>query len=127
VELCSVSPQTLCPAYRLAYTDPDFLLRDGLRPVRLQLGSLKPELILNEHRIAGTIVIFGSARIQEPKNANAQQVIAEAALKEIPDDFHLQGKSTRRVAWLRVQNITTKFARSPRLFRKATKRRASSA
>lgn len=30
------SPQTRSDAYRLAYTDKDFLLRDELRPVRLQ-------------------------------------------------------------------------------------------
>jgi hypothetical protein len=47
--LCSESLQTLSAAYRLAYTDRDFLLRHELRPVRLQLELLKPELILNEH------------------------------------------------------------------------------
>ena len=43
-ELCVESPQTLSPSYRLAYRDTDFLLRDELRPARLQLELLKPEL-----------------------------------------------------------------------------------
>ncbi|HSO71648.1 MAG TPA: lysine decarboxylase, partial [Thermodesulfobacteriota bacterium] len=55
-ELCPRSSQTISPAYRLAFRDHDFLLRDELRPVRLQLELLKPELILNEHRIEGLIV-----------------------------------------------------------------------
>ena len=47
-------------AYRLAFTDTDFLLREELRPVRMQLELLKPELVQQEHRIDSTIVIFGT-------------------------------------------------------------------
>ena len=50
-------------AYRLAFTDTEFLLRDELRPVRMQLELLKPEMVQAEQNIASTIVIFGSARI----------------------------------------------------------------
>ena len=50
-------------AYRLAFTDTEFLLREELRPVRLQLELLKPELVQQEHGVESTIVIFGSARI----------------------------------------------------------------
>src|SRR5207253_9279806 len=50
-------------AYRLAFTDTEFLLREELRPVRMQLELLKPEMIQNEQGIESTIVIFGSARI----------------------------------------------------------------
>ena len=53
-------------AYRLAFTDTEFLLRDELRPVRMQLELLKPELVQSEHGIRSTIVIFGSARIVPP-------------------------------------------------------------
>ncbi|MFN6977711.1 MAG: lysine decarboxylase, partial [Gemmobacter sp.] len=38
------TPQTRAPAYRLAFTDDDFLTREELRPVRLQLELLKPQL-----------------------------------------------------------------------------------
>ncbi len=56
-------------AYRLAFTDTEFLLREELRPVRMQLELLKPELVQSEHGIRSTIVIFGSARIQPPDAA----------------------------------------------------------
>ena len=56
-------------AYRLAFTDTDFLLREELRPVRMQLELLKPELVQQEHGIESTLVIFGSARIQSPEQA----------------------------------------------------------
>ena len=60
------TPQTESPTYRLAVDDPDFLLREELRPVRLQLELLKPELILGDHGIASTVVLFGGARLPEP-------------------------------------------------------------
>ena len=58
-------------SYRLAFADKDFLLRQELRPVRMQLELLKPELVQNEHGVESTIVIFGSARILD--GATAQQ------------------------------------------------------
>lgn len=61
-----VTPQTASPAYRLAFADEDFLCRDELRPVRLQLELLKPQLLLDEHRIESTVVLFGGARIPSP-------------------------------------------------------------
>jgi hypothetical protein len=64
-ELFIATPQTLSPSYRLAYMDHDFLLRDELRPVRLELELLKPEIIMREHGIESTIIVFGSARIPE--------------------------------------------------------------
>ncbi|QBF34037.1 LOG family protein [Thalassococcus sp. S3] len=61
-----LTPQTQSPAYRLAFADDDFLCRDELRPVRLQLELLKPEMLLDEHGIQSTIVLFGGARIPDP-------------------------------------------------------------
>jgi hypothetical protein len=49
-------------SYQLAFTDTPFLLREELRPVRMQLELLKPELVLSEEGIVATVVIFGSAR-----------------------------------------------------------------
>lgn len=60
------TPQTRAPSYRLAYDDTDFLCREDLRPVRLQLELLKAELALQEHNIRSTAVLFGGARIPEP-------------------------------------------------------------
>ena len=61
------TPQTRSPSYRLAFADEDFLVRDELRPVRLQLELLKPELAFQEENIEATIVVFGSARIPAPE------------------------------------------------------------
>ena len=65
------TPQTENPAYRLAFQDMDFLLREDLRPVRFQLELLKPQLILDEAKIGSTFVMYGSARIPEPAKAQA--------------------------------------------------------
>jgi uncharacterized protein (TIGR00730 family) len=65
------SPQTESEAYKLAFQDIDFLLREDLRPVRFQLELLKPELLMNEAKIGSTFVFYGSARIPEPSYADA--------------------------------------------------------
>ena len=65
------SPQTESAAYKLAFQDTDFLLREDLRPVRFQLELLKPELLINEAKIGSTFVFYGSARIPEPAEADA--------------------------------------------------------
>ena len=70
------SAQTEDPAYRLAFQDSEFLLREDLRPVRFQLELLKPELLLDEAGIASTFVFYGSARIPAPDRADA--VVLEA-------------------------------------------------
>jgi uncharacterized protein (TIGR00730 family) len=71
--------QTRSSAYRLAYDDPEFLWRDELRPVRLQLELLKPELLMTEYGIDSTIVLFGGARIPEParKDEARTETLAE--------------------------------------------------
>ncbi|HEY0414342.1 MAG TPA: TIGR00730 family Rossman fold protein [Allosphingosinicella sp.] len=73
----TAAPQTAHGAYKLAFQDMDFLLREDLRPVRFQLELLKPELLLDEAKIASTFVVYGSARIPEPAKADA--LVAAAA------------------------------------------------
>ena len=85
--------QSRSPSYRLAYDDPDFMMRDELRSVRLQLELLKPELTQLEHNIKATVVIFGSARILDIQDAKAALSTAEQALKAQPDNEELQQKS----------------------------------
>lgn len=63
------TPQTRAPAYRLAFADPDFMTREELRPVRLQLELLKPQMVLDERGITSTVVLFGGARILSPEQA----------------------------------------------------------
>src|SRR6185503_10435401 len=65
------TPQTESEAYKLAFQDSEFLLREDLRPVRFQLELLKPELLLNEANIGSTFVFYGSARIPAPDKADA--------------------------------------------------------
>ena len=74
------TPQTMHPAYRLAFRDSDFLLREELRPVRLQLELLKTEMLLEEARIGSTLVVYGSARIPRPEDA--ARLVADAATPE---------------------------------------------
>ena len=66
------TPQTAHPAYKLAFRDTEFLLREELRPVRFQLELLKPEMLLDEARVGSTIVMYGSARIPSPEQAQAR-------------------------------------------------------
>jgi hypothetical protein len=68
--------QTEDPAYRLAFQDDDFLLRDDLRSVRFQLEMLKPELLLAEAKIRSTFVFYGSARIPAPEEAAGRLALA---------------------------------------------------
>ena len=77
VESHAVStPQTRDPAYRLAYRDTDFLLRQELRPVRFQLELLKCEMLLEEAGIGSTLVCYGSARIPSPEMVETARAAA---------------------------------------------------
>ncbi len=78
--------QTRAPAYRLAFADPDFLCRDELRPVRLQLELLKPEMILNERGIQSTVVLFGGSRIPEPSQKETARTKTLADLSRYYDE-----------------------------------------
>ncbi|WP_374408242.1 TIGR00730 family Rossman fold protein [Hydrogenophaga sp.] len=58
-------------AYRLAFADPEFLLRRETRGIRFQLEMLKPDLAQQQLGIENTIVVFGSARFRERPEAEA--------------------------------------------------------
>ena len=78
--------QTRSSSYRLAFADDEFLCRDELRPVRLQLELLKPQLVLEEHQIESTIVLFGGARIPRPAEADKARTKTLAALSHFYDE-----------------------------------------
>ncbi|MDV4144748.1 MULTISPECIES: TIGR00730 family Rossman fold protein [Shimia] len=80
------TPQSRSPSYRLAYDDFDFLCRDELRPVRLQLELLKPELLMQEYGIESTIVLFGGARIPEPSKKDEARTKTLAGLSRYYDE-----------------------------------------
>jgi len=73
------TPQTRSRAYALAFADDAFMCREELRPMRLQLELLKPELGLDEEGVKSTVVMFGGARIVEPSKK------AEARTKTLAD------------------------------------------
>ena len=78
--------QTRAPAYKLAYDDLDFLCRDELRPVRLQLELLKPELLMQEYGVDSTVVLFGGARIPEPTKKDTARTKTLAELSKYYDE-----------------------------------------
>ncbi len=78
------------PSYRRADQDMDFLAIDDTRGPRLELDYLKPELLLREHGIHHTIVVFGSTRIAEPTEARRRLETARAAAAAEPDNPALQ-------------------------------------
>ncbi len=93
------SLQSLSPSYKLAYQDEDFLLRDELRPVRLQLELIKPELVQQEHNIETTVVIYGSARIPDPERAREDLERIEKEARETGDTPDIRTKMAKaRVA-----------------------------
>ena len=92
-------------AYRLAFTDVDFLLREELRPIRLQLELLKPELVQNEHGVDATIVFFGSARVVATEVAERELAAARAA-----GDARMLKAAQTRIAMSRYYEEARRFA-----------------
>ncbi|HUT86329.1 MAG TPA: TIGR00730 family Rossman fold protein [Elusimicrobiales bacterium] len=97
------------PSYKRAYKDSDFLTLPELRPVRLQLELLKPEIILKKNNITSTIVVFGSSRILSPEEVlkikkKGQKVSKK--LLELTRYYEIARKFTKLVA-LRAKNKLT--------------------
>ncbi len=87
------------PSYLRADRDVAFLERDEARGLRLNLEYLKPELLLAEHGVKHTIVVFGSTRISEPDTARRRVERFELALQSRPNDPELRHKlkTARRI------------------------------
>jgi len=86
------TPQTQHPAYKLAFQDRDFLLRDELRPVRFQLELLKPEMLLDEAGVGSTLVMYGSARIPSPESAKNLVENAKGDRKKVAERLAAKAK-----------------------------------
>ena len=78
------------PSYRLAFEDVDFLGKDDLRPLRLQLELLKPEWYLRRANVRSTVVVFGSARLLPIDDAERQLAELIAVHGEHPADASRQ-------------------------------------
>lgn len=74
------------PTYRLVEEDTEFLSRDELRPVRLLLELLKPEIIFAEENIVSTVVVFGGTQIVDRFRAEQRLRRAEEALAVYPEN-----------------------------------------
>lgn len=108
------SPDSVKPSssYIPADRDAEFLQRDELRSVRIGLELLKPELIQREMGIQSTIVVFGSARLQEPSVARETLRLAEEAAARTPEDAACRQK----VATARRQLDLSKYYEIAREF-----------
>jgi uncharacterized protein (TIGR00730 family) len=78
--------QTRAPAYRLAFADNDFMCSDELRPVRMQLEMMKPEVVMAERGIESTVVMFGGARIPDPKHKDKARTKTLSDLSKFYDE-----------------------------------------
>lgn len=78
--------QTCSGSYKLAYADPEFMVRDELLSIRLQLELLKPDILQDEHGIHSTVVIFGSTRVPDPVTAMERLQHARACAAAAPND-----------------------------------------
>jgi uncharacterized protein (TIGR00730 family) len=86
-------------SHQRADRDLAFLDLPELRPVRLQLEYLKPELAFEKLGVRTTIVVFGSATLIEPELARQQLEEAERAHQLAPGDERASEKLQRaRVA-----------------------------
>ena len=73
------------PSYRLAYLDTDYLQSEDLRPLRLELELLKPEMILDEKGIQSTVVVFGGTQILPQDEADEMMKQAKELQETSPD------------------------------------------
>lgn len=99
-------------SYRLAFTDQDFLLQDELRHVRLQLEYLKPQLVLEQHNIDATIVVFGSARFLSPEHAHTELIKAQqqAAIENSPANQQALKQAQKQVRNSQYYAASQQFA-----------------
>ena len=105
---------TVHSSYVLAFKDTEFLERDELRPIRIGLELLKPELIQREEEIYSTIVVLGSARIQEPAVMAQALRKAEEDVECAPNDPEVRRKvavARRQVALSKYYDVAREFGR----------------
>ena len=81
IDKTPLTPQTLSPAYKLAFVDEDYMRSEELRAVRVMLELEKPDAILDAEGVESTVIMFGGARIPRPEEAEKARtpVLAELA------------------------------------------------
>ena len=101
-------------SYILAHKDTEFLQREELRSIRIGLELLKPELIQREQGVRSTIVVFGSARLQEPAAAKHALHMAEEESARAQNDPTHQRKvaiARRQLALSKYYDVAREFGR----------------
>jgi uncharacterized protein (TIGR00730 family) len=102
------------PSYLRADQDVEFLGMDETRGARLELDYLKPELLMRQHGIAQTIVVFGSTRIPEPAEANRRVTEIRAAHSADPSNPELERRlrvAQRVAAKSKYYDVAREFGR----------------
>ncbi|MEK6763200.1 MAG: TIGR00730 family Rossman fold protein [Nitrospirota bacterium] len=110
----SFNPAAESSSYIPADRDTEFLQRDELRPLRIGIELLKPELIQREQGIQSTIVVFGSARLQEPAAAKQALHVAEMEAARTPQDSTCQHKiaiAQRQLVLSKYYDMAREFGR----------------
>ncbi len=110
----SISPAEESSSYIPADRDTEFLQRDELRPLRIGLELLKPELIQREQGINSTIVVFGSARLHEETAAKQALHMAEIEAAQSPQDPTRQQRvaiAQRQLALSKYYDMAREFGR----------------
>jgi hypothetical protein len=88
------TPQLQSPSYRLPVEDMSFLLRDEMRATRFALEYAKADLLLRDWGVRSTIIVFGSARVPSPEQAEC--LLHEA--REAKDDAAV-ARIQRQLGW----------------------------
>jgi uncharacterized protein (TIGR00730 family) len=102
------------PAYVTAFEDRELMQRPELRPIRLYLELVKPEIAQQEQSVCSTIVVFGSARTLPPEDAARVCAEARTHAEEHPDDAAAQAalaRAARQVEHSRYYAVARDFAR----------------
>jgi uncharacterized protein (TIGR00730 family) len=110
----SINPAAESSSYIPADRDTEFLQREELRSLRIGLELLKPELIQREEGIQSTIVVFGSARLQEPAAAkHTLHMAEEEAARALNDPTHQQrvAIARRQLALSKYYDVALEFGR----------------
>ena len=110
----SFNPAAESSSYIPADRDTEFLQREELRSIRIGLELLKPELIQREQGIRSTIVVFGSARLQEEAAAKQSLHVAEEEAARAPNDRTHQQKvaiARRQLALSKYYDVAREFGR----------------
>jgi len=102
-------------SYIKAYEDVALLKQDIMRPIRMELEVLKPEIYLKHFNVEETIVCFGSARVREEKTAKENLAKAEAELAKKPQDKKLQNKVAEAKGLLRLSKYYEEARRFAKL------------